>query len=587
MRDFEKVLFGEQMMVETRVSREPWIVSKVLIKRIGLGLFGCLIGFQGLAAQVAQAQVAPAQSGQTIQGFFRTMAEARAERDRRDSLLQGNASGTRVEPVPRINVGLGQASNNSGTATLNAGDSQSSTWFLSSLTVFHDDVNRLIPELQRVAKTTPPVRDLIADVYQVGAETDSLYNRTRNGEQLNSVFSAYQQVDVRWRDVSYRLRATGSLDPRVTAIIDSIDESTRAIDQRFGIGPPIDRVRLRDMMIVTLTYMDALFDDIRLAPLAFNQSDVLLRDGRLLRERLRQESYKIDRADYNEVVASFTEFGQLWRAYGARLYQLNDAHVNQRLDSIRRQGDEVYASLRIPAATDRRQVQFASQRLTTALSALQDQLVRWGANRLPADQLRFVETVRALVNRSQQLESELSRGSASSAAVSILTEMDGTWTAGLRSMRAVDPASGLQFSLVQVDALFAEMKDLLQVGNFQREENLLNVVASLETTTDDFNNDVQRYKRYLTPTQFRDSMAEISDDMFDASRDLHRLLDNRGDSREATRLTQQIIERWQQLTPMLNELTQHGLTQSRAEQLFENYRQIQPLLAQAASTLLQ
>ena len=153
-------------------------------------------------------------------------------------------------------------------------------------------------------------------------------------------------------------------------------------------------------------------------------------------------------------------------------------------------------------------------------------------------------------------------------------------------MRAVDPTSGLQFSLAQVDALIAEMKDLLQVGNFQGEENLLNVVASLETTTDDFNNDVQRYKRYLTPTQFRDSMAEISDEMFDASRDLHRLLDNRGDSREATRLTQQIIERWQQLTPMLNELTQHGLTQSRSEQLFENYRQIQPLLAQAASTLL-
>jgi len=569
------MLFGEQIMVGTSVASEGETFGQklvLLVIRIGTVLVGCTLGLYGAEAH------AQTQNGQTVQGFFRTMTEAQAERDRQNAALQQNARTTRVEPVPRFNSGFGQ--------TLVPSPSQSTSWFLSSITAFRDDINRLIPELQRAARTQAPIRDLIANAYQVGAEADSLYNRARSGEPMNSVFAVYQQVDVRWRDVSYRLRAIGALDPQIISLIDSIDASTRTIDQRLGIAPPIDRVRLRDMMIVTLTFMDALFDDIRLAPLAFNQSDALLRDGRILRERLRQESYKIDRADYNEVVASFTEFVQLWRAYGARLYQLNDAHVNQRLDSIRRQGEEVYASLRIPAATDRRQVQFAGQRLTTALAALQDQLARWGTNRLSADQLRFADTVRVLVNRSQQLETELSRGSASGSAVAILTEMDGTWAAGLRTMRAVDPASGLQLSLAQVDALFTEMKDLLQVGNFQGQENLLNVVASLESTTDDFNIDVQRYKRYLTPTQYRDSLAEISDDMFAASRDLHRVLDNRGDSREATRLTQRIVERWQQLTPMLNELTQHGLTQSRAEQLFDGYRQIQPLLAQAASSLM-
>jgi len=596
-----KMLFGEQIMVGTRVSNK-WIVNQKWVAKVGAGIVGCVLAFHAITAHAQNAQ-----NGQTIQGFFRTMAEARAERDRQDALAQQNARGIRVEPVPRINAGFGQTVTpaqptlfppnpqpnaqprtqpNAGITILNPGENQNASWFPNSLSVFRDDINRLIPELQSAARTTPLLRDLIADAYQVSAEADSLYNRTRSGEQLNSVFAAYQQVDVRWRDVSYRLRATNSLDSRITSLLDSIDASTRTIDQRLGIAPPIDRVRLRDMMIVTLTFMDALFDDIRLAPLAFNQSDALLRDGRILRERLRQESSKIDRGDYNDVVASFTEFVQLWRAYGARLYQLNDAHVNQRLDSIRRQGEDVYASLRIPAATDRRQVQFAGQRLTASLLTLQDQLVRWGTNRLPADQLRFTDTVRVLVNRSRQFETELTRGSASSSAVAILTEMDGTWTAGLRSMRAVDPASGLQLSLAQVDALFTEMKDLLQVGNFQGQENLLNVAASLEATSDDFNIDVQRYKRYLTPTQYRDSLAEISDDMFAASRDLHRLLDNRGDSREAARLTQRIVERWQQLTPLLNELTQHGLTQSRAEQVFEGYRQIQPLLAQAASALL-
>ena len=459
-------------------------------------------------------------------------------------------------------------------------------WFLDSIATIRDNMHRLIPELQRYAVSVPGARQVINDVYQLDAETDYLYSRTRSGESINSIFSSYQQIDMRWRDVSYRLRASGSLDTRMTAIIDAIDESFRTTDRRLGITPPIDRVRLRDLMIVTLTYMDAMFDDIRLSSGAFGQAESLIRDGRILRERLRQESYKIDRADHNEVVTSFTEFVRQWRLYATKLYQLNDAHINQRLDSIRRQGDEVYASLRIPAASDRGQIQYAGQRLTASLQALQAELVRWGANRLPADQLRFSQTVQVLVDRSQRLESELARGSVTSTARTQFAEMDRLWTEGLRAMRAVDPRSGLQMSLVQTDTLFGELRDLLQAGPWQGQAELLSLAASLEAASDDFNNDVQRYKRYLLPTQYRDSLSQISDDLFDTSRDLHRLLDDKGDTREAARLAQRMVERWQQLTPMLNELTQRGLAQSRADQLLEGYRQMQPLVAQTATMLL-
>jgi len=340
------------------------------------------------------------------------------------------------------------------------------------------------------------------------------------------------------------------------------------------------------LMIVTLTYMDAMFDDIRLTPGAFSQADELIRDGRILRERLRQESYKIDRADYEEVVASYTGFVQQWRTYAARLYALNDAHVNQRLDSIRRQGDEVYASLRIQAATDRRQMQYAGQRLTAALLALQDELVRWGVNRLPADQARFIDTVRILVDRSQYLEAELSRGSAIATAGSQFSEMDHIWTEGLRSMRAVDARSGLQTWLVKVDVIFTEMRDLLQIGPWQGQSELLGAVASLEAATGDFNTDVQRYKRYLTPVQFRDTLSQVSDDLYELSQDLHRTLDERSDMREASRLAQQLVERWQQLTPMLSELNARGLPASRTDRLYEDFRLMQPLIAQTASMLL-
>jgi len=577
----------------------------------GLAFFALVLIAQGMNSTSAQ-------NVQAVNDIYRNMYQAQADRDRLNAAQRQATSGTRVEPVPRTNTFPGQVvtpaqptlvppslppsaipnstprATNTATPNANLGSTASSrtaqpqqaNWFLDSLASIRDNVGRLIPELQRYAMSFPQARQVIGDVYQIEAEANSLHARTRNGESIQSIFAGYQQMDVRWQDVSYRLRASGSLDSRLLSLVNAIDNSFQTIDSQLNVKPPIDRVRLRDLMIVTLTFMDAMFDDIRLSPNAFNQAETLIRDGRILRERLRQESYKIDRADYDEVVSSYTGFVNQWRGYATRLYSLNDAHVNQRLDSIRRQGDEVYASLRIQAASDRKAMQFAGQRLTASLVALQDQLIRWGTSRLPADQLRFSDTVRGLIDRSQRLESELSRGSALTNASLIFTEMDRLWTDGLRSMRAVDARSGLQAPLVQVDVIFAELRDMLQVGPWQSQSDLLNVAASLEAAADDFNIDVQRYKRYLTPNQFRDSLSEISDDIFDSSRDLHRMLDENKDFREASRMAQRIVERWQQLTPMLGEVTQRGLSQSRTDQLYEGYRQMQPLVAQTASLLL-
>lgn len=542
--------------------------------------------------------VALGQNSPSLENIYRTMVEAQAEQDRQEALRRQAAAGTtRVEPVPRSAPFSGQPvsptqpsayapKSNPGVTVIRQTETAQANWFQTSIATVRDNVNRLIPELQRYAVSVPAAREVIGDVYQVSAEANSLYNRAATGEPIPSLLTSYQQLDVRWRDVSYRLRSNGSLDSRVSPLVDAIDEAIRQNDRQLGITPPIDRVRLRDLMIVTLTYMDAMFDDIRLAPNAFGQADTLLRDGRILRERLRQESYKIDRADYNDVIASYTEFVRQWRGYGMRLYQLNDTHINQRLDSIRRQGDEVYASLRIPAASDRGQIQFAGQRMTAALVALQQELNRWGTNRLPADQLRFADTVRVLVDRSQRLEAEITRSGASATSGALFTEMDNLWTTGLRSMRAVDPRSGLQLSLVQVDTLFGELRDLLNAGSWQGQTQILGVLASLEVASDDFNNDVQRYKRYLNPVAYRDAFSQASDGLFDTARDLHRAMEDRGGLGEAKRLTQRLVEQWQQLTPLLNEVTQRGLSQSRAEPLYEGYRQMQPLVAQAASLLL-
>jgi hypothetical protein len=111
----------------------------------------------------------------------------------------------------------------------------------------------------------------------------------------------------------------------------------------------------------------------------------------------------MEAADFDEIVSTFTEFVRTWRIYAQSLQQLNDPHIHRRLESIRRQGEEVYATLRIQPAPDRSELNYVASRLPIELAALADGVNRWGANRLTRDQFRFVETARALAERARRL----------------------------------------------------------------------------------------------------------------------------------------------------------------------------------------
>jgi hypothetical protein len=463
---------------------------------------------------------------------------------------------------------------------------QSANWFVDSLGQINASLGKLLPEL-RQNTSIPTVREVIGALYQIETDCQTLVARTRRGESYESVAASYQKLDTAWRDVAFRLRSGGEVSPSVSRQVNEIDSTFRKIDRKLGLSPPIDRVRLRDLMIVTLTYMDAMFDDIRLSQGYSAQSEALLVQGRLLRERLRQESYRIDKSEFDDIVATFTEFVRVWRGYAQSLHQLNDPHIHRRLESIRRQGEEVFATLRIPAAPDRDELIYLTQRLPAELNTLADQVSRWGVNRLTQDQFRFVETCKALSERARRLATEVGRGGVTPTAQSMFAEMDSTWNGGLRLMASVDPQSGLQASMARVHTVFAALRDLLGTGSWRSKTELLSLVASIETSAETFNIDIQRFKRLMDPPAFRDAIGKASDDFYESTRQLHRQVSEGVDDRTVAVTSQLMVDRWNGLTRLVNELPGRGLATARAELIFTNYRELQPLVTQATSLLLQ
>ncbi len=107
-------------------------------------------------------------------------------------------------------------------------------------------------------------------------------------------------------------------------------------------------------------------------------------------------------------------------------------------------------------------------------------------------------------------------------------------------MRAVDPRSGLPTLLVQVDALFTEMRSLLSAtgmtstGTQSIPVGLLDSIVAFEAAADDFNIDVQRYKKLLQPAQYRDALSQNSDELYRLAQVLHDQLQQQRDTRKPT-----------------------------------------------------
>lgn len=461
---------------------------------------------------------------------------------------------------------------------------QSANWFVDSLADANTALAKLLPEVQRAGYQSG-LLEVVPSLQRIQTDAAALIARTRRGESYESVEASYQSLDIRWRDAAFRLRSVGNLPASITNHVNEADAVFRNIDRKLGIQPPIDRVRLRDLMIVTLTYMDAMFDDIRLSQGFSQQSEDLLLRGRVLRERLRQESYRIEASNFDEIVGGFTDFVIEWRTYVRSLHQLNDPHIQRRLESIRRQGEEVFATLRIPAALDNDELVLVTRRLPTDLSTLADQLAAMGAARLSTDQLRFAETCRVLSDRASRLAAEVVQNGPSPAARDQFRAIDQLWQDGLRLLSSVDSRSGLQASLARVNASFPIIRDLLGTGSSRNQAEALALAAALEASAGNFSLNLVRFQPFLQPAAYRDRIGTAANELYEAAKAVHRQVAQVADSRFASESAKLLVQRWNELTPLVNELAAHGLAASQTESILGPYRELYPLVTQASILL--
>jgi hypothetical protein len=547
---------------------------------------------------------AQAQRGELIEGLFRTIAEANLQREQRKRLEAEQAARKpslppqgNLQPVP-IPSSIRPPSHRPGQpASIHRNKSPSSinvrskaaAEFAQNLVNFNGSIDPLVRELRTNAPQNPAIRAILPEAYQVAADSRALLQRCDGLSSLDPIVQPYSELDARWRQLSFRLRALDGLSSQCTSGIRSCDKMVGTLSRQLKVQPQFDRHELHDLMIVAATHMQSLLDDLELARISQQDATRLKHDCRLLRQRLLGEADRVDETTYEDVVTRFTDFASGWGAFSERVYALNDPHLQRRLDRIRECGDQTYGVLWLPPPYNAATLTASAHRLEESSAQILDQLtIRSMVSLSPQDQVRILESSRRMYNQSREFEQATKQGAPRNDLQGRFASIDKDWSylrSKYQQMRAINRATLASINQ-ECDSIRGALGMTTAAGPTIRHEELVQVAAALEGSSEYLDADIHRYERYLKPDSFRKSIVEASHEFHHHAKQLHAELSARADIGKLQREAEHMLDGWQQLTKDLSHAESHGLSASRTQNLLRAQQEIVPMVAQIAAALV-
>ena len=560
-----------------------------------------------------------AQRGDLIADLFKTIAEAKLQRDReRDAANQapaaatnerdgGNEAGTvergKAQPeaitfptTPPVDRGLGELG--SGRPQSNAGqrsggglsNREATRAFRKNLSSFDAECGRLLQCLRNESVRNASIRGMLPDTYRIAADSRALLRQSGDQWLISAFRGPYARIDEGWRQLSFKIRAVDGLNPSCASSIRVCDDLVSRMSRQLRITPQFDRHELHDLMIVATTYMQSLIDDLQLARISPDEIRRLTRECRLLRQSLLSEADRVNYATYEEIISAYTDFIAGWRQFSARVYALHDRHLDRRLDRIRECGDQTYAILWMPTPYDSSSLLISARRLESACSDLLDQLSTRSMVSLDARQRTdILDTTNRMVIETKQLTKAMERRDSRAQLQDRFSSFDRMWIRLSPTFRRMNSLSYTTLSAMEYES--GHLRDALGVvgdpGQLLGYEGLTELAASLESAADFLDADVRRYAQYVGPGTYRQKLLADSRSFLGDATELHELASQRGDLRSLHLVAESLLDHWQKLSASIALIESRGLPASRAVNLQRARQDLVSMVARVSAALAQ
>ena len=454
----------------------------------------------------------------------------------------------------------------------------------SAWTTLQNELAGITQDLQQNASRNAPLRNLLPTAYELSQEAQQLDRYARSG--LDSrLESGYRIFDRDYRQFSFDLRRQNGISADCRDAITRCDRVVNRLSRVYGIAPQWNRNRFAEIALTAETYLQTMLDDLEILSINATDRRRLSHDLRLLASRASQIRRRVDAMTYDEASAEFNRFTSEMTSLGGLIRQLNNPHMDRRLDRLRGLADDAYGLFWMPPPVTNDSVLASARRIEQSAERLRDRLDARVLSVLDRQTQHRVEDLARDTDRTAHaLVDYVSRDPNGSRAADALREIDASANELIRLTRYLvgnhhQPLAVLRDEVERLSAALS-VSHAPAVVDYA---TLLRIAAMLEGTSEALRDQVDREERYLQPSSYRSSLKSAARDFYRRSEEFHRNVADRRDVDDLRDRAEELVDPWQRLTRDVDAVSRQGLPVNRAA-VMQHYRDamIRPMADLAA-----
>lgn len=230
---------------------------------------------------------------------------------------------------------------------------------------FSDEITQLSYALNDEVRRLPNIRTFLNDANIISALAVTLDRHASRINDHRQLQDEFQDLDAKWRELSYRLNAVRGISKPVTEEIAAVDQINEKMRDAIGMRPQVNRRELQQKTASLAAELNNLSEDI--------QSELTPRDAQqyqLALSRARQQVLNLSSliddpvVDMEMVENEYRKFQALWYPQRAKLQEHDNRYFDRSLRRITQSDGEIHQLLLLPTKVD-------SQQLIYLTSALQ------------------------------------------------------------------------------------------------------------------------------------------------------------------------------------------------------------------------
>ncbi len=296
-----------------------------------------------------------------IEGLFRTIIESRSQRNQapEPSVPGQQFPGGPFHPAPP--------------ASPNPNPNQL-VLYRSLIASYFQQTDALANKIGQDSIRLPELRSYLPELVSLRSQALRLQQNSNTVGHLAHVEPEFRALDTAWRDLSFRLQASSSLDTASRQSVNTIEEYGRKLCDLFGIEADFDRTRAVFLAGQASAYTGALTDVLQEQLTHLPNSQQLIQEGRQVMGLARQFGLNVVHYSLPQAIEACEDWGNAWMIYAAKLQMYQDPSLTLPMTRIGRTLSEIYELMRIQRPIDYRNLQLLTSQTQGVIQSLFNQL---------------------------------------------------------------------------------------------------------------------------------------------------------------------------------------------------------------------